>query len=145
MTSGFNNQILVNKVQETLDMIKNVLPEENLNAMYANLIKAIDQAKGSDADIRAEPEGLHFIDSGEVLIIGKSTAPNARLSKCDSFGMCEVLRKTVSKNGCFLIRYFCSRVRNIWVMLELVYVKFIHSSLHMTSLKGACRSLRKLN
>ena len=78
-------------------MIQKYLPEETLNDLYANLIKAIDRCKDGHKHARVEPTGLHFIDSGEVLVIGQSTAPNARLSKCDVFGMCEILRKVVSK------------------------------------------------
>ena len=41
-----------------------------------------------------EPDGVHFIDSGEVLVVGKNNVPHTRMSKCDAFGLCEVLRKT---------------------------------------------------
>ena len=43
---------------------------------------------------RVESEGIHFIDGGEVLVVGAKCTPNARLNKCDAFGLCEMLRKT---------------------------------------------------
>jgi len=56
-------------------------------------LNLIEEIKG----MREEPKGVHFIEAGEVLVIGEQMVPNARLNKCDAFGMCEILRKTVSK------------------------------------------------
>ena len=39
---------------------------------------------------------MHFIEAGEVLVVGEQMIPNARLNKCDAFGLSEILRKTVS-------------------------------------------------
>ena len=42
---------------------------------------------------REEPKGVHFIESGDVLVVGKCWIPNLRLSKNDTFGLCNVIRK----------------------------------------------------
>lgn len=36
---------------------------------------------------------MHFIEAGEVVVVGSDVAPISRLSKCDSFGMCELTKK----------------------------------------------------
>ena len=63
--------------------------------LYQNLVEAIgrnDKRRGQ----RREPTGVHFIESGEVLVIGKKMVPNMRLKKCAQFGLCDVIKKSVS-------------------------------------------------
>ena len=45
---------------------------------------------------RIEPNGVHFIERGEVLVVGQNQKPETKMSKCEAFGLCEVLRQTVS-------------------------------------------------
>ena len=40
--------------------------------------------------------GLHFVESGEVLVVSSGNSPNARLHKSDIFGTCEFFRALVS-------------------------------------------------
>ena len=63
--------------------------------LYQTLIKAMNMDQEKQIN-DSQPDGVHFIDSGEALVVGKGYSPNCRLSKCDAFGMCEILRKTVS-------------------------------------------------
>lgn len=55
-------------------------------------MQAIEVTK-YDKQARVEAKGVHFIDSGEVLVVGKTKQPNTRLNKSDSFGICDLIKK----------------------------------------------------
>ena len=95
-SSGFNNQLLIQKVEQSIDFLKKIMPESDHNSLYKQLAEAISTARGANKKKRVEPTGIHFIEAGEVLVVGQNYVPNVRLCKCDAFGLCEVLRKTVS-------------------------------------------------
>ena len=94
-SSGLNNQVLVDKVQQKINSLNNMIKDSTEGTdklLFKAIAAAIDQGAADQAR-RVEPKGVHFIDSGEVLVVGKSYMPNARLAKCDAFGMCNILRK----------------------------------------------------
>ena len=47
--------------------------------LFDSILKATEMHKDSDDMERIESKGVHFIDSGEVLVVGKSNVPNTRL------------------------------------------------------------------
>lgn len=82
-------------VEKKFDMLSKMAPSAQ-EMIYQTLIQELKEKecaiKGKGA--RIEAEGIHFIDGGEVLVVGERCTPNARLNKCDAFGLCELLRKT---------------------------------------------------
>ena len=64
--------------------------------LYTSLVDAIER-NNQRSGVRREPLGVHFIESGEVLVIGNNYAPHTRLNVNDAFGMCDLLRKTVRR------------------------------------------------
>ena len=57
--------------------------------MLLDAVERSDMNKGK----RMEPKGVHFVESGEVLVIGKNKIPNMRLNRCEAFGLCDVVKK----------------------------------------------------
>ena len=95
-SSGLNNILLINEVQSTVDQLTEIVEQvdnQSEDLLYQVLVSAVNRDDATKMR-RCEPEGVHFIDSGEVLVVGKNYMPHTRLNKCDAFGMCEVLRKT---------------------------------------------------
>ena len=94
-TSGLQNSLLVNQVNSIVDglyeQVKSV--ENSSELLYKALVDAIER-NATRAGARREATGVHFIESGEVLVIGQGYSPNTRLNVNDAFGMCEILRKT---------------------------------------------------
>ena len=65
------------------------------NVLYKEMVSIIAETqKEGNAPKRVEPDGIHFIEQGEVLVLGSDVMPLTRMSKCDDFGMCEILKRT---------------------------------------------------
>ena len=66
------------------------------NELYKELIGVITTIQNTEGEkqTRIEPDGIHFIEQGEVLVLGSDSVPLTIMSKCDDFGMCEVLKRT---------------------------------------------------
>lgn len=81
---------------------------------------------------RIDPNGVHFIENGEVLIVGHNQKPEAKMRKCEAFGLCEVLRQTVSiflssnKARANLFVSVTARVPSSWVTCVRVFSKSRH-------------------
>ena len=101
------------------DMQRNIGKDENCQELlYTSLVGAIER-NNRRAGQRREPAGVHFIESGEVLVVGSNHAPHTRLNVNDAFGLCDLLRKTVSvlliiifQCSCFII----FRAPSTWVI-----------------------------
>ena len=73
-------------------MLADLAPNSH-QMVYNAIIQTLSRSE-HEAGMRVEPDGIHFIDGGEVLVVGNKCVPNARLNKCDAFGLCDMLRKT---------------------------------------------------
>ena len=100
-TSGFQNLNFVKAVQHTVNDFMRCYDESEQkdgntnNILYKEIVNIISEIqKESNTPKRAEPDGLHFIEQGEVLVLGSDVMPLTRMSKCDDFGMCEILKRT---------------------------------------------------
>ena len=60
--------------------------------LYSHILKMIQEVDFSQAEKRIEPNGMHIIETGEVLIINDEGKSISKLSKSDHFGMCDILR-----------------------------------------------------
>ena len=69
--------------------------DNNQELLYQTIVDALNR-NNQRAGVRREPKGVHFIESGEVLVVGNNYTPNTRLNVSDAFGMCDLLRKPVS-------------------------------------------------
>jgi len=86
----------------------------NYQKLFESIVQAIKLTK-HDKQARVEAKGVHFIDSGEVVVVGKTLQPNTRLNKSDSFGICDLIKKPVSMG--FLL---CSLLICSFVMFTLI-------------------------
>ena len=83
-------------MQKSVDQLTDIVEKvdnQSEDLLYQVIVSAVNR-NAATKQRRCEPEGVHFIDSGEVLVVGKNYMPHTRLNKCDAFGMCEILRKT---------------------------------------------------
>ena len=66
------------------------------NELYKQLVGVISSIENDTGEkpARLEPDGIHFIEQGEVLVLGSDAMPLTIMSKCDDFGMCEILKRT---------------------------------------------------
>ena len=122
-TSGFQNLNFVKAVQHTVnDIMKCYDAAEQKdgntnNILYKEIVNIISATqKEIAAPQRVEPDGIHFIEQGEALVLGSDVMPLTRLSKCDDFGMCEILRRTGPE--------FLGDIRAGLTMVKTFYVKY---------------------
>ena len=95
-TSGFQNRNLINQIEGSIGVLSNLMGKtDDKDLLYKVLLGAMQN--NEDQSKRVEPTGVHFIDQGEVLVVGKNKVPQCRLGKCDSFGMYDIHRKPVSQ------------------------------------------------
>ena len=47
-SSGFNNQFLIQKVEQSIDFLKKIMPESDHNSLYKQLAEAISAARGAN-------------------------------------------------------------------------------------------------
>ena len=65
------------------------------SVLYKEIVNIISETqKEAKVPRRVESNGIHFIEQGEALVLGSDVMPLTRLSKCDDFGMCEILKRT---------------------------------------------------
>ena len=94
VTSGINNQVLIGKVTSKLTGMQNMMDQVTggMETLYELVIKTMSLSE-KFKNKRVEPGGVHFVEVGEVLVIGQQMKPLMRLSKCDAFGLCSILRQ----------------------------------------------------
>ena len=94
MSSGINNSILIDEVTDMVSKLsRKVATVENNDEMLFQVIADAVQNSEKNRGRREEPKGLHIIESGEALVVSKHYVANLRLSKSDTFGTCNLLKK----------------------------------------------------
>ena len=66
--------------------------EKSHDLLFKALVWALRQYEGNQGQ-REEPTGVHFIESGEALVINPNCEVNVSLSRCDAFGISDVIRR----------------------------------------------------
>ena len=109
-------QHTVNDIMKCYDELDEKDGDTN-NELYKEIVNIISQTqKETNSTKRIEPEGIHFIEQGEALVLGADMMPLARMSKCDDFGMCEVLKRTGPE--------YLGDIRAGLAMVKTFYVKY---------------------
>ena len=99
--SGVNNAILIKQVQHVISGLRGQVSQIHDNSesidewLYKLLVQGITNIE-VDNGKRIEGTGVHWIESGQVLVTGKTHVPNTRLNKCDVFGICDIIKAAVS-------------------------------------------------
>ena len=78
---------ILEKISEKVECV-----EKNQDLIFKALVWAINQYEGYQGR-REEPTGVHFIETGEALVINSKCEPNIRLSRCDAFGISDVIKR----------------------------------------------------
>ena len=87
------------------------------NVLYKEIVRIINETQKENKSLtRLEPDGIHFIEQGEVLVLGSDVLPLTRMSKCDDFGMCEIIKRTGPE--------FLGDIRAGLAMVKTFYVKY---------------------
>ena len=141
---------MIEMVQEVIHKIKgNIRSLDNHeDLIYSSLLKAICHFDNNESLVE-KATGLHFVESGEVLVVSAGATPNARLNKSDIFGTCDFFRSLVSiatnlKFYVWHFAFFC-RDPSSWATFALVLIQCAHSTSRMRMLKQDYLSQRESN